>query len=124
MPKEKSRPPVGEEPGGQQYSTEQIIRAKTTLKSEREWRRLNPELFAAEVEGYALQEMHAARPFSAQTILERIRWKDRVNTEGQPVKVSNDYGAIWARLLREKYREMGQYLKVKPSIFDFIKPSW
>lgn len=124
MLNKENQPPMVSDQGGQPYNREQVTRALTIIESEKEWRRMNPALFIQEVENYAVHEMEQMRPFSMQRILERIRWKDHVNDAGQPVKVSNDYGAIWARLLLKKYPSMKHFLRVKPSIFDYVKPSW
>lgn len=91
------------------------FRAK--LRACREWIRHNPQRME-EMERYALNEASHGRRFAIKTIIERIRWFDYVNDEGQPVKISNDYAPIFARLLIEKHPELAQFLETRPSAYD------
>ncbi|WP_198666452.1 hypothetical protein [Paratractidigestivibacter faecalis] len=90
---------------------------KATLLREREWRRLNPRLWS-EIEAWALAEAAAGRKFAMQTALERVRWKDYANDEGNPTKVPNDFGAIWARLLVATHPEVRPFVTMRPSVYD------
>lgn len=90
------------------------------VRAAREWIRLNPALWDG-IEVWALNEAAHQRKFAMQTALERIRWKDYVNDEGQPTKVSNDYGAIWARMLVAKHPEIRPYVTMRPSAYDELE---
>lgn len=90
------------------------------VRAAREWIRLNPGLWD-DIEAWALNEAGHQRKFAMQTALERIRWKDRVDDEGQPTKVSNDYGAIWARMLVARHPEVKPYVTMRPSVYDGLE---
>ena len=90
---------------------------KATLKREREWRSLNPRLWNEIVE-WALGEAAAGRKFAMQTALERVRWKDYADEEGNPTRVSNDFGAIWARRIIAEHPETRPFIVTRPSVFD------
>ena len=90
---------------------------KSTLKREREWRSLNPRLWNEIVE-WALGEAAAGRKFAMQTALERVRWKDYADEEGNPTRVSNDFGAIWARRIIAEHPETRPFIVTRPSVFD------
>lgn len=90
------------------------------VRAAREWIRLNPALWEG-IEAWALNEAGHQRKFAMQTALERIRWKDRVDDEGRPTKVSNDYGAIWARMLMAKHPEVEPYITTRPSVYDQLE---
>lgn len=90
------------------------------IRAAREWIRLNPALWD-DIEAWALNEAGHQRKFAMQTALEHIRWKDRVDDEGRPTKVSNDYGAIWARMLVAKHPEIEPYVTMRPSVYDGLE---
>lgn len=90
------------------------------VRAAREWIRLNPALWEG-IEAWALNETAHQRKFAMQTALERIRWKDYVDNAGQPTKVSNDYGAIWARILMAKHPEVEPYITTRPSVYDQLE---
>lgn len=95
------------------------------VRAAREWIRLNPALWEG-IEAWALNETAHQRKFAMQTALERIRWKDYVGKDyvdnaGQPTKVSNDYGAIWARILMAKHPEVEPYITTRPSVYDQLE---
>lgn len=90
------------------------------IRAAREWIRLNPALWEG-IEAWALNEAGHQRKFAMQTALERTRWKDRVDDEGRPTKVSNDYGAIWARMLVAKHPEIEPYVTMRPSVYDGLE---
>lgn len=90
------------------------------IRAAREWIRLNPALWD-DIEAWALNEAGHQRKFAMQTALERIRWKDHVDDEGRPTKVSNDYGAIWARMLVAKHPEVEPYVTMRPSVYDGLE---
>lgn len=85
-----------------------------------EWIRLNRELWDG-IEAWALNEAKHQRKFAMQTALERIRWKDYTDSTGQPTKVSNDYGAIWARMLIAKHPAVAPYVTTRPSVYDKLE---
>lgn len=90
------------------------------VRAAREWIRLNPVLWEG-IEAWALNEAEHRRKFAMQTALERIRWYSFVDDEGQPTKVSNDYGAIWARMLMAKHPEVEPYITTRPSVYDGLE---
>ena len=87
------------------------------LEREREWRRLNPDLWC-QIENYALNEALHQRQFAIKHILERVRWKDYADKQGNPVRVSNDFAPIWSRILVKKHPEIKPFIKLRPSIYD------
>lgn len=90
------------------------------VRAAREWIRLNPGLWD-DIEAWALNEAGHQRKFAMQTALERIRWYSFVDDEGQPTKVSNDYGAIWARMLVARHPEVKPYVTTRPSVYDQLE---
>lgn len=90
------------------------------VRAAREWIRLNPVLWEG-IEAWALNETAHQRKFAMQTALERIRWYSFVDDEGRPTKVSNDYGAIWARMLMAKHPEVEPYITTRPSVYDQLE---
>lgn len=103
--------------GGDDVDGADVEKYRANLRREREWRRLNPRLWD-EIEAWALNEAANGRKFAMQTALERIRWKDYVDNAGQPTKVSNDYGAIWSRLLIARHPEIRPFVTMRPSVYD------
>lgn len=90
------------------------------VRSFREWCRLNPER-VKDLEEYALNEAQHGRRFAIKTIIERIRWFDYVTAEGQPVKISNDYAPLFARVLIRKYPQLEKFIETRPSMFDKVR---
>lgn len=115
---------VAAEGDGATKTADEIDYAKYTavLEREREWRRLNPDLWR-QVEGYALNETNHKRRFAIKRVLEWIRWHDYADNEGKPVRVSNDYAPIWSRILVLKFPEMKPFIKLRPSVYDDDKLS-
>lgn len=95
-----------------------LTRYIDTLFSEREWRRNNAELWASEVEAWAVSEAAAGRRFSVQAAMERIRWKDRVDTNGKDVQVNDHFSPIWGRILVKLHPEVKPFLKMKKTPWD------
>lgn len=89
-----------------------------TLQAEREWRRLNRELWAVEVEGWALAEAAAGRKFSVAEAIQRIRWRDHVDDDGNPAKPNDHYGPVWSRLLTRLHPELEQYVVQRHTPWD------
>lgn len=90
------------------------------VRAAREWIRLNPALWEG-IEAWALNEAANGRRFAMQTAIERIRWKDYVDNAGQPTKVSNDFGAIWSRLLIARHPEIRPFVTMRPSVYDGLE---
>ena len=90
---------------------------KATLRREAEWRSLNSRLWN-EIVAWALGEAAAGRKFAMQTAIERVRWKDYADEEGNPTRVSNDFGAIWARRIIAEHPETRPFIVTRPSVFD------
>lgn len=90
------------------------------LSKEREWRKQNSQLWS-DIEAWALNEAEHGRKFAMQTAIERIRWKDYAGSDGRTVRVSNDFGAIWARVLIAKHPEIRQFVTIRPSVYDALE---
>lgn len=93
---------------------------RRTMEQEREWRRLNPDLWN-KIEQWAVDEAQNQRPFSMQLLAEKIRFKDYADAEGNPVKVSNNFLAIWARRLIKDHPELIPFVRTRPSVFDGVE---
>ena len=87
------------------------------LNREKQWRYENPDLWA-ELERVALNEVNHQRKFSVQLLIERLRWHDRVDSDGKPVSISNDWCPIWARVLVKKHPIIKQYISMRSSVYD------
>ena len=98
--------------------SQDLSRYYATLSAERDWRRRNADLWRNEVEQWALNEAAAGRKFSIQTAMERIRWKDRVDDQGDDVKVNDHWGPIWSRLLVVEHPELAEYIVQKKTPWD------
>lgn len=83
------------------------------------WCRANPRLIEA-IEDYALNEASQGKKFAVKAIVEWIRWHDYVDDSGQPVKLSNDYAPMLARMLIRKYPQVREYIEIRPSMYDKV----
>lgn len=122
MPKKQKTPPSAElvaaaDDGTKTADEIDYAHCMAKLRACREWVRLNPDRME-DMERYAMNEAAHGRRFAIKTIIERIRWFDYVNNEGQPVKVSNDYSPLFARMLIDKHPELRQFIQTRPSRFD------
>lgn len=88
------------------------------LMREREWRRVNLELWEAEVEAWALAEAAAGRKFSVAEAIQRIRWCDRVDGRGDDVRVNDHWAPIWSRILVMRHPEVKPYIVQKRTPWD------
>lgn len=89
------------------------------VRSFHEWCLANQRLIEA-VEDYVLNEVSHGRKFAVKAIIEWIRWHDYANDAGQPVKVSNDYAPMLARMLIRKYPQVREYIEIHPSMYDRV----
>lgn len=123
MPDKQKTPPSAElvaaaDDGAKKTADEiDYAHCMAKLRACREWIRLNPDR-VADMERYAMNEAAHGRKFAIKTLVERIRWFDYVNSAGQPVKISNDYAPIFARMLIDKHPELAQFIQTRPSMFD------
>lgn len=69
------------------------------------WRAANPEAWAY-IEREAVAAMKAGRKFSIRPLVERLRWQDHVNVEGNRVGVPNVIVPCFVRQLMEDYPDM------------------
>ena len=92
-----------------------------TLNAEREWRRVNRELWENEVEAYAVNEAAHGRKFSTSAIIQRIRWKDRVDENGKDVQVNDHFSAPWSRLLVKMHPELEPFVIQRRTPWDYVK---
>lgn len=88
------------------------------LRAEREWRRLNRELWEQEVEAWAIAEAAAGRKFSMAEAVQRIRWRDRVDGRGDDVRVNDHWAPIWSRILVAKHPQVKPYIVQKRTPWD------
>lgn len=79
-----------------------------------EWRRLNPTVWR-EWEKQALAHATKGQCFSMASLVQAARWKDRVNSNGEPVRVNNNYSPIWARMLAAEHPEVEPYIQMRHS---------
>lgn len=69
------------------------------------WRAANPEAWAY-IEREAVAAMEAGREFSIRPFVERLRWQDRVNSEGNRVGIPNAIVPCFVRQLMEDHPGM------------------
>lgn len=96
----------------------ELAKRIATLNAEREWRGNNSELWASEVEAWAVGEAAAGRRFSVQAAIQRIRWKDRVDDNGNDVQVNDHFCPIWSRILVKLHPEIRPFLTLKRTKWD------
>lgn len=82
-----------------------------------EWRDLNPEIWDSWVQA-AVNEARHKRRFSMQFVIEQTRKYDRVNRNGEPVKINNSFAPIWARMLATERPELRGYIELRKSEWD------
>lgn len=122
--KEKPSPDVGEREGeGDDNKYVDLSKYTRLADIDWRWRRDNPEIWAAVVR-WALGEAKAQRPFAIKTVIEQVRWKDRVNRKGEDVRVNNSIAPLWSRLIVMRYPQVRPYIMLKPSGFDHIPLRW
>lgn len=81
------------------------------------WRAVNPEAWLF-IEREAVAAMKAGRKFSVRPFVERLRWQDRVNSEGKRVGVPNVIVPCFVRQLMEDYPEMQPLITHQRSKLD------
>lgn len=86
-----------------------------------EWRDLNPDVWGA-WERAALHEAAQGRRFSMQLMIEQTRKQDRVNCNGEPVKLNNTHCPIWARMLATEHPEVRPFIELRDSEWDIDFP--
>ena len=64
----------------------------------------------------AYQAGHAR--FSAQSIIERIRWKTSVETRGGEFKINNDFAAFYARKFHHEFPHLDGFFRTRNSVAD------
>ena len=64
----------------------------------------------------AYQAGHAR--FSAQSIIERIRWKTSVETRGGEFKINNDFAACYARKFHKQNPHLDGFFRTRHSSAD------
>ena len=99
------------------FSDEQLDRGRRTL---RRAERTRTNGVYADFESWALNETAHGRSFAVQDWIEGIRSKDRVSTNGEPVRINNDYAAIFARWLVVEHPETAQRVERRRSVFDVL----
>lgn len=109
---------AGDVSDGRNDQTPDYSKYTAELMREREWRRLNSELWENEVEAWALAEAAAGRRFSVSEAIQKIRWRDRIDGEGHDVRVNDHWAPIWSRILVAKYPQVKQYVVQKKTPWD------
>ena len=56
--------------------------------------------------------------FSAQSVIERIRWKTSVETRGGEFKINNDFAAFYARKYHEAFPQLDGFFQTRESQAD------
>lgn len=56
--------------------------------------------------------------FSAQAIIERIRWKTSVETRGGDFKINNDFVACYARKFHRDFPHLDGFFSTRESVAD------
>ena len=56
--------------------------------------------------------------FSAQSIIERIRWKTSVETRGGEFKINNDFVACYARKFHHENPHLDGFFRTRSSLVD------
>lgn len=88
-----------------------------TLYHAEEFRRRNLE-FWHYLEAWALNEAAHGRRFSISPFIERYRWRDRVDSQGEPFKINDHYSPIFARMLVSEHPELRGYIELRKSTWD------
>ena len=99
-------------------TTLDLSRYYRTLYQERDWRRANREVWENEVEAWAMAEAAAGRKFSVAEAIQRIRWRDRIDGQGNDVRVNDHWGPIWSRVLVMKHPQVKPYIVQKRTPWD------
>ena len=81
------------------------------------WRAANPEAWEF-IEREAVAAMEAGRKFSIRPFVERLRWQDRANAEGNRVGVPNVIVPCFVRQLMEDYPDMVPLITRRHSKID------
>jgi hypothetical protein len=56
--------------------------------------------------------------FSAQSIIERIRWKTNVETRDNKFKINNDFAAFYARKYHKTFPQHDGFFRTRHSVAD------
>ena len=81
------------------------------------WRAANPEAWAY-IEREAVAAMEAGREFSIRPFVERVRWQDRVDSEGNRVGIPNAIVPCFVRQLMEDHPGMKPLITYRRSKLD------
>lgn len=85
------------------------------------WRAANQEAWAY-IEREAVAAMKAGRKFSIRPLVERLRWQDLVNADGDSVGIPNVIVPCFVRQLISDYPEMKQLITRQRSKLDADDP--
>jgi hypothetical protein len=56
--------------------------------------------------------------FSAEMIINRMRWQTMIEAKDDSFKIKNDVKPFYARMLMAKYKKYNNFFKLRPSIWD------
>lgn len=83
------------------------------LEKFKEWHRDNPHVYKKFKElAHEMKKTGRSR-YSAETIINVLRWHTDLSTQGGEFKISNDYRSIYARLLAYQYPEFEGFFSFK-----------
>ena len=78
------------------------------------WHKQNPEFYKL-FERFTFQAIERGHSrLSAWLIVNRIRWETMIVTTGDEYKISNDYIALYARLLMHQHPQYKVLFRTKP----------
>jgi hypothetical protein len=82
------------------------------------WDALNPHFYPM-FKKLALQLINAGRKrFSANLIVERIRWESLIETMGDPFKINDLYTSIYVRRFMDEHPHLGKVFATRSRKFD------
>lgn len=97
-----------------------IARARQTMRDAETWRRLNPRLYEL-IEDKLLDAARHGRKMSVREVVERIRWFDFTDLEGNPTAIDNNISTALARMLVHEHPEARPAIILRRSILDGLE---
>ncbi|WP_157938935.1 hypothetical protein [Enteroscipio rubneri] len=110
-------PSTGPKPSPKSTTPKRAQKAARARSRALTWIAENPDAWHY-MEGLALHEVEAERPFSVKWVAEQARRKDFAGKHGKPSEFSNTLTAAFARILIEEHPEVRPFVVLKPSMFD------
>lgn len=85
----------------------------------REWIKANPSLWQKFAD-YALDQAANEGHISVAWLAEDVRNHDYVNRISDPVKLNNNFKAVFARLLIKRYPHVRPFITIRKSGYDHL----